>query len=170
MINDLLKNSFRFIFLVLFQVLILNNIELNGYLNPFLYVLFILMLPFQTPNWLVLTLSFILGISIDLFSDTGGIHAFASVIMGYLRSPILKLLASRDGYDNNQLPTLKQFGFPWFFSYVGILVFVHHVVLFFLETFNFSEFLQTFSRAVMSLFFTIVLIFISQFFFPKHHA
>ena len=167
MINELIGNIFRFLFLVLFQVLILNHIQLSGYLNPFLYVLFILMLPFETPNWLVLLLAFMLGISIDMFSDTGGLHAAASVLMAFLRQPVLKLISPRDGYDTVQKPTIQQFGFGWFFSYAGVLVFIHHAFLFYMETFHFTEFFHTLFRVILSTFFTLTLIFISQFFFSN---
>src|ERR1051326_8640254 len=140
MINDLARNILRFLFLVLFQVLILNHIQLSGYLNPFLYVLFILMLPFQTPDWLVLILAFALGLGIDMFSDTGGMHASASVFMAFCRKPVLKIISPREGYDINQQPTVQQFGFGWFFSYSGILVLIHHLFFFYTEAFHFSGF------------------------------
>lgn len=167
MISDIIKNIFRFFFLVLFQVLILNNIQLSGYLNPFLYVLFILMLPFQTPKWLVLILAFIIGISVDMFSNTGGMHAAASVLMAFLRQPVLKLISPRDGYDIVQRPTIQQFGFGWFFSYVGILVLIHHLCLFYMEAFHFTDFFSTFLRVILSTLFTLSLIFVSQFFFSN---
>ncbi len=168
MINEVIRNILRFLFLVLLQVLILNNIQLSGYLNPFLYVLFILMLPFQTPKWLVLVLAFVLGISVDMFSDTGGLHAASSVLMAFLRQPILKLISPREGYDVMQKPTIQQFGLGWFFSYAGILVFVHHLFLFYMEVFHFAEFFFTFFRVILSSIFTLTLVFISQFFFSKH--
>ena len=168
--NDIVKNSLRFIFLVLFQALILNHIQLSGYLNPFLYVLFILMLPFQTPKWLVLVLAFTIGISIDMFSDTGGLHAAASVLLGFFRQPVLKLISPRDGYDVVQQPTIQQFGFGWFFSYAGILVFIHHFFLFYMETFQLTEFFSTFFRIILSSLFTLTLVFISQFFFSNPKA
>jgi len=167
MISEVIKNVIRFFFLLLFQVLILNNIQLSGYLNPFLYVLFILMLPFQSPKWLVLVLAFVMGLSVDMFSDTGGLHAAASVLMAFLRQPVLKLISPRDGYDVVQRPTIQQFGFGWFFSYVGVLVFLHHLWLFYLEVFHFTEFLSTFLRVVLSSLFTLTLIFVSQFFFSN---
>jgi hypothetical protein len=124
-------------------------------------------LPFQTPKWLVLLLSFVIGISVDLFSNTGGMHAAASVLLGFLRQPILKLISPRDGYELTQSPTIKQFGFSWFFSYAGILVFIHHTCLFYLEAFHLAAFFSTFLRVLLSSTFTLVLIFISQFFFSK---
>lgn len=170
MINETVKNILRFIFLVLFQVLILNNIQLSGYLNPFLYVLFILMLPFQTADWLVLVLAFVLGISIDMFADTGGLHAASCVLMAFFRKPILKLISPRDGYEVVQKPTIQQFGFRWFFSYAGILVLAHHFLLFYMENFSFSEFFFTLFRVILSSIFTLTLVFISQFFFFNSKA
>ena len=167
MINEVIKNTLRFLFLVLFQVLILNNVQLSGYLNPFLYVLFILMLPFSTPKWLVLILAFAAGLSVDMFADTGGLHAAASVFMAFLRQPILKLISPRDGYDAVQRPTVHQFGFGWFFSYAGILIFAHHLFLFYMEAFHFSSFFATFGRAILSSLFSLTLVFISQFFFSN---
>lgn len=167
MINEVAGNILRFLFLLMFQVLILNNIQLNGYLNPFLYVLFILMLPFQTPKWLGLVLAFFLGICIDMFSDTGGLHAAASVLMAFLRDPVLKLISPRDGYDTVEKPSVQRFGFSWFFLYSGILVFIHHFFLFYLEAFHFSGFFFTLFRVVLSSVFTLTLIFVSQFFFSS---
>jgi rod shape-determining protein MreD len=167
MISDVIGNIVRFLFLVFVQVLILNNIQLSGYLNPFLYVLFILMLPFQTPKWLILVLAFVIGISIDMFSNTGGLHAAASVFMAFLRQPVLKLISPRDGYDAGQRPTIQQFGPGWFFSYAGILVLLHHLFLFYMETFHITEFFSTFLRVILSSLFTLSLIFVSQFFFSN---
>ena len=64
--NQILKNIIRFVVLVFIQVAILNNIQISGFINPYMYVLFILLLPFETPNWILLVLSFFLGLSIDI--------------------------------------------------------------------------------------------------------
>ena len=165
--NTIFINIIRFIFLVLLQVLVLNNIRLIGYVNPFLYVLFILMLPFNTPNWLVLILGFILGISVDMFSDTNGIHAASSVIMAYMRPLILKLISPSDGYNMSLSPTMQYLGLYWFLSYSGILIFFHHLVLFYMEIFRFGEFFFTFFHATLSSLFTLILVFVSQFFLHK---
>jgi hypothetical protein len=128
------------------------------------------MLPFQTPKWLVLLLSFVLGITVDMFSDTGGMHAAASVFMGFLRQPVLQILSPRDGYDPNHLPTIQQLGINWFFSYTAILTFSHHLFLFYLEIFRFSEFFHTFLHVILSSIFTLALVFVSQFFFAKSRS
>ncbi|HEY6162637.1 MAG TPA: rod shape-determining protein MreD [Bacteroidia bacterium] len=165
MIGTIAQNVIRFIVLVLFQVLILDHIGLGGYLNPFLYVLFILMLPFETPEWLVLLLGFVLGLTVDMFTDTLGMHTASSVLLAYLRKYILRLIAPRDGYETSFKPTFRQMGFNWFLAYAAILVFAHHFALFYIEIFRLSDFFFTFVKVVFSSVFTLVLIFITQFLF-----
>ena len=167
MINEIVKNILRFFCLVLLQVLIVKNIELGRFINPFLYVLFLLMLPFNTPNWLMLIVSFLLGLTVDMFYDTMGMHAAASVFMAYCRPAVLKLFSPRDGYEFGTKPTIQYLGVPWFLSYASILILLHHTVLFFIEVFRFSEFFSTFGRIILSSLFTILLVVTSQFFFYR---
>ena len=88
--NDILINLVRFIVLVLIQVLLLNNINLGGYINPFLYIYFILLFPLDGNKSLLIFLSFLLGLSIDIFEDSGGVHAAASAFIAYIRPFVLK--------------------------------------------------------------------------------
>ncbi len=167
MLNEIIRNIIRFILLVAVQVLIINNIELGRFINPFLYVLFIIILPFETPKWVVLFSAFLIGITIDMFTDTGGMHAAACVLMGYVRPAVLKLFSPRDGYEFGTQPTVQYLGVPWFMSYAGILVLSHHLFLFFLEVFRFSEFFSTFLRVLVSTVFTLFLVIITQYLFYR---
>jgi len=161
--NIILKNTIRFIVLVLIQVAILNNIQVSGFLNPYMYVLFILLLPFETPNWLLLSLSFLLGFSVDIFSGTLGMHASACVFMGYIRPYVLNYLSLRDGYEIGTYPGISYYGFAWFFKYALVLVIAHHSFLFIIEAFSFSNFSETMVRIIFSSFFSLTLIVTSQF-------
>jgi len=163
MIIDILKHLRRFIVLLLLQLFVLNNIQLSGYINPYLYILFLMSLPFETPIWIVLLSSFSMGILIDLFSDTHGLHASVSVLMAYIRKPILRFISPREGYDSSAMPTLNYLGFGWYVWYAGIMVFLHHFIFFFLEAFRFSEFFKTFWRMLCSSTLTMVMIFIYQY-------
>ena len=167
MTNTIIRNIIRFFVLVLVQVLVVKNIELGRFINPFLYVLFILVLPFETPKWLLLVASFFLGITIDMFYDTSGMHAAACVLMAYVRPGILKLFSPRDGYEFGTQPSIQYLGTPWFLSYAGILVLIHHLVLFYIEIFRFSEFFSTFFRVIVSSIFTLLLVVISQYLFQR---
>ena len=167
MINEIIRNIIRFIVLVLAQVLIIKNIELGRFINPFIYVLFIIVLPFETPRWLLLLSAFVLGITVDLFYDTAGMHASAAVFMAYVRPGVLKLFSPRDGYEFGTQPTIQYLGVPWFLSYSGILILFHHLVLFYIEVFRFSEFFSTLIRVLVSSVFTLLLVIISQYLFQR---
>jgi rod shape-determining protein MreD len=153
--------------MVLFQVLILNNIRFSGYINPYFYVLFILLLPFETPGWLLLLSAFFLGFSVDLFQNTMGINIAACVLMAYFRPSVIRLVASKQEYEPGLEPGIRDLGFTWFFSYSIILIFIHHFALFYLEVFRFSEFFTTFYRLLASTLFTMVLVLLSQYLFYK---
>lgn len=167
MTNSIIRNIIRFFLLVLVQVLIIKNIELGRFINPFIYVLFIIVLPFETPKWLLLVSGFILGVSIDMFYNTAGMHAAACVFMAYVRPGILKLFSPRDGYEFGTQPTIQYLGVPWFLSYAGILVLLHHLILFYIEIFRLSEFFSTFFRVIVSSIFTVILVVISQYLFHR---
>jgi hypothetical protein len=164
-LNEIFKHFFRFIVLVAVQVLIINNIELGRFINPFIYVLFIITLPFETPKGVVLLCALLIGFTIDMFSDTAGMHGAACVLMAYIRPGVLKIFSPRDGYEFGAKPTIQYLGIPWFLSYAGILITAHHLVLFFIEIFRFSEFFSTFLRVIISTVFTLILIIISQYLF-----
>ncbi|WP_421918030.1 rod shape-determining protein MreD [Marinifilum sp.] len=161
--NIILKNIIRFVVLILIQVTILNNIQVSGFVNPYMYILFILLLPFEIPNWLLLLLSFFLGFCIDVFCGTFGMHASACVFMGYIRPYILNYLSLRDGYEVGTFPGVAHFGFGWFFKYALSLIFAHHSFLFIIESFSFANFSETMMRIIFSTFFSLTLILTSQF-------
>jgi len=164
MIYDILKYCGLFILLVLIQGLMLNNVEIGGYVVPFLYVVFILALPFDTPNWLVLILGFILGVFIDCFVSTLGMHTSATLVMAFCRAYLLKLITPRGGYEFNSKPNIQHMGLTWYLLYAVVLVFIHHMFLFYIESFKLTQFFYTFGRAISSTFFTVVLILIVQLF------
>jgi len=163
MINRIPQNLLRFFLLVLFQVFLLNNIRLGGYINPQFYIIFILLLPFETPGWILLTTSLLLGISIDLFTNTYGFHAFACIIMAFSRPFILKVIAPRDGYEKGSYPRVFYYGLPWFLKYTLVLVFIHHTGLFFLEMYRFTEIFRTLLKIILTTGVSTIFIVTSQY-------
>lgn len=148
--------------LVLLQGLLLNNVALFDVAVPYIYVLFVLMLPFETPNWLVLLLAFVLGLTVDVFISTLGMHISASVFMAFGRSYLLKLIQPRGGYEFGVNPSFSDMGISWYAIYAGILVLFHHLFLFYIESFKFSQFFSTFGRAFASTLFTMFVIVVFQ--------
>jgi len=164
MIKDLLKYLLQFGVLVLAQLLIFNNIELSGYINPYIYVLFVLLLPFEVPRVVHLTGSLILGLLIDLFMGTPGVHSSATVFMAFARPMVLAMFSPREGYQTGTLPRMTNFGLEWFVKYTVTLVLLHHFTLFYLEVLTLHYFFSTFLRALLSSLLTSFILIISQYF------
>ncbi len=121
-------------------------------------------MPFETPGWLLLVLAFLLGLSIDIFSDTLGMHTIATVFMAFLRPYVLHVIAPRDEYEPSTYPRVYYYGLSWFTKYAAILIFAHHFVLFYVEVFRFSSFFTTFLRVLISSAVSLLLIILSQYF------
>lgn len=164
----LIVNIIRFIVLIASQVFLLKNI---GYYNlsiPYLYILFILLLPFGIPNILLFLLAFFTGITIDIFYDTLGLNAAACTVLAFVRIVFINLTVQRDGFDNEPDPSLGIMGLRWFIFYAVILTFFHHLILFSFESFKFSEMGYTLVRVLSSTLFTVLLMLITEFaFFSK---
>jgi len=158
------RNIIRFLVVIFFQVLVMDNVMINGYMVPYIYLLFILLMPFETPLWIQLLSGFALGLSIDLFEHTLGIHTFATVLIAFFRPYLLNLLAPRDGYEPDTYPRIHYYGFIWFLKYTLIIVVIHHFALFYLEVFRLQDFLSTLLRVILSSFLSASAIVLSQYF------
>jgi len=169
--NIIYKNIFRFILLFFLQIYIFNNIEFLGYLNPYVYVLFILLLPLETPPFLLLITAFVMGFSIDYFSNSMGINIAACVFIAFIRPGLIRVISQKSESNPGMKIGIRDFGFRWFLIYTIILVSVHHLILFYLEVFRFNEFFDTLKRSLLSAVFTIIIIIISQYLFynPKNY-
>ncbi len=164
MIRILGKYLSIFVVLIAAQLLIFNNIDFSGYINPYIYVLFVLLVPFSTPKLVLLGSSFLLGLFIDLFMGTPGVHSSATVLMAFSRPGVMALFSPREGYQTGTYPRLEQFGTEWFVKYTVALVLLHHFTLFYIEVFTFHHFFSTFIRALLSSILTSLLIIFSQYF------
>jgi len=164
MIKLLPRNILRFLVLIFIQVFILSNLQFSGLINPFVYILFILLLPFEAPRWALLGLGFITGLTVDLFFHTPGIHASATVFMAFLRPFVLEYLSPRDGYEPGTFPRVHYYGFLWFLKYAAILILAHHIFLFYIEVFRFTDFFLTLGRVIVSWVFSLFFIVSSQYF------
>ena len=164
MINSILRFGLIFILLILLQVLLLNNIQFSGYINPYVYLMFILLLPIEIPSWLLLLLSFATGLIIDFFSGSPGMHTSATVLAGFVRPYILRIVSPKDGYESGSDPSMMIYGFRWFFLYALLMVLVHHTTLFYLEIFRFADFFRTILRVLLSTMFSMTFILLIEFY------
>jgi rod shape-determining protein MreD len=164
MINSILRYSLIFLILILLQVLLFNNIQFSGYVNPYVYVMFILLLPVEMPQWILLLISFFTGLLVDFFCGTTGMHAGATVMAGFARPYILRLISPRDGYEPGANPSMIIYGFRWFIFYTFLIVTIHHFVLFYLEVFRFAGFFRTMLRVIISSAFTVSFILLAEYY------
>jgi len=167
MSRAIIINIIRFFVLVFMQVFLLKNVTLYNLSTPYIYILFILLLPFETPNIVLFALAFILGLTIDAFYDTPGLHAASCVILAFVRILFISITVQKEGFDNEPEPTMSNMGFRWFFTYALILTLFHHFFLFNLEVFRFSEIPYTLSRFVLSSIFTVFLMLLIGFLFYR---
>lgn len=156
-------NVVYFFLYVIAQVLLFKRLVLFNTSFCFLYVAFILLLPVETNNLLLMVLAFVLGFTIDIFYDSLGIHALAMVTVAYLRNYWLGSITPQGGYDAGSSPALTN-GIQWFLVYSVPLVFVHLALLFFIEAGGFGLFWFTMLKIMASLVFTLSVMLMLQFF------
>jgi rod shape-determining protein MreD len=164
MIKDIAKHARIFLILVLAQVLVLNRIHFSGFINPYLYILFILYLPVGISRPWLMILGFFTGLVVDIFSNTPGMHAAACVLTAFARPFILNSLLSRDNANPDSCPSLQQFGYAMYLKYIISLVLIHHTLLFMIEQFDYMYFWPAIGRLLLSSIATLVFIMIAQLF------
>ncbi len=152
--SALIANSTRFILLLAAQVLLFNRIDLFGFINPFPYVLFIILYPVNGNKSGLLVASFFLGLLMDMFWNSGGVHAAACLVLAYYRPAIFKFSFGLS-YEY-QTVKLNDVLTPERFSFILIAVVIHHIVLFALEVFNVSSLWDILVRTTLSTLFTIL--------------
>jgi rod shape-determining protein MreD len=152
--STLLVNISRFILLLTVQIVIFNHMNFLGYIIPLPYILFIILYPVNGNKSTLLLASFLLGITMDLFSNSGGIHATACLVLAYARPTIFKF-SFGVSYEYQTIK-LNDILTPERFSFILISVVIHHVTLFILEAFQISFLWDILLRTVSSTVFTII--------------
>ncbi len=147
--------SLRFIALLLVQVVVCNNINFLGYINPYIYIVFIFLFPIRDSRIVLLLVSFLLGMLVDMFSDSGGVHAAAAVTLAYARPLLLKI--SFGMLYEHQSVKFSNTDIGSLITYVGLGTLLHHFILFSLEVFNISNILLILKKTLFSGIFTIIL-------------
>ena len=167
MFSRITENIIRFLLLAFVQVMVLDNIQLHALFHPYIYPLFILLLPIETPKWLLLFLGFLSGWVIDFYSHTGGIHASASLLVAFLRPFMLNMIRPSSGYQPEDRPTISSKGFLWFFTYCSILIFIHHLWVFMIGTLSLTQFVFVIGKIVLSSAVSIAIVIMLQYLFYR---
>lgn len=167
--NLMPKYLLRVLLILLVQVVLLKRIDLSfqnfNYIHIFIYPIFILLLPLQMSKFLYLIFAFALGLAVDIFYHSPGVHAFALVLMAFAQPSILKLIEPREGYTKESSPTMHKMGLVWLFLYTSILLFIHHLVYFSVEAFSLVYIFEIAMRTIFSFIVSLIVIMLSHFIF-----
>lgn len=168
--SSIVKNIVRFIVLILLQVFLLDKVRLHQMITPYIYIVFILWLPFKINRSMLMMISFLLGLTLDSFRHHPGFHAAACVLMAYVRPFIINLLIPQEGADTNyDEPSFRSMGgmLPYLI-YAGLLTFLHNGWLFLLEAWQFADIWYFFVKTIFSTAITLMLVLITELLFSRN--
>ncbi|TVP53094.1 MAG: rod shape-determining protein MreD [Mongoliibacter sp.] len=156
-----------FVLYLIIQVMLLKNLVLFGTAFCFLYVLYILLLPVDFKTVPAMLIAFALGLGVDLFYDTLGIHTASIVALAFVRAGWLKILTPTGGYDDDLQPSMLNMGFGWFLTYSLPLFLLHHLLFFYIENLGTNLFLPVVQKIVYSTIFVFIMSIIAQLLFYR---
>ena len=163
MINQISINFLRLFLLLLAQLLIFSNVNFSSFINPYVFPLFILLLPFETPRWLLMLAGFFAGLALDVFLGSTGMHAAACLLIGYLR-PFLISIITPKGTEFEVSPNVYAQGLTWFIVYLGVATTVYLSFYFLMEAATFFNpfFLiaKVFLSVIMSVVFMLIFLYL----------
>jgi len=155
--NDFIKYGGLIIILPILQITLFNNIDLFGYINPYVYIIYIFVFPIRRNKTALLISSFVLGMAIDFLTNDGGIHTFSLVFIAFIRLFILKMFTGRGDTDIEELH-IKDISLSILIVWIVLLTFTHHLILFLLEEFSFNNFGSVLLKTILATTFSVILI------------
>lgn len=153
--------------LVILQAFLLNNLNLGIYVNPLVYVAFVVLLPMEMRAPWVLLSGLALGVAVDLLLATAGLNTIATLVTAFVRRPVMMLMLGKETVGDGGAPCSAHIGAGKFLKYCAALVFIHCTVFFFFEAFGFAWFHLTLLKVFASTIVTVALIWVVQLFFRK---
>lgn len=167
--SDLLKNIIRFTLFILIQFFVLFQVKpLHQFIVPYLYFLYILWLPFNTPRLALTFTGFVFGLTLDYFTKSPGLHAAACTLIAYVRPFLISVLISQEGADQNyRSPSVTSMGLAPYATYVVILTLLHHTYLIFLEWMDFGNFWYFMGKVLGTTGVSLLLILVTEILFYR---
>jgi rod shape-determining protein MreD len=153
MISQIPINLLRFVLLLLAQILVFSNINFSSFINPYVFPLFILLLPFETPRWVLMLIGFAAGLALDIFLGSYGMHAAACLLIGYLRPFLINIITPK-GTVFEISPQLYSQGAAWFAIYTGITMLIYLTFYFLIEAATFLNFFLLLLKIILSTIFS----------------
>jgi len=163
MISQIPVNLFRLLLLLLVQILIFSHINFSSFINPYIFPLFILLLPFETPRWLLMLIGFSAGLALDFFLGSVGMHAAACLLIAYLRPFLINVITPK-GTEFEISPNVYAQGITWFVVYLGFTMFIYLTFYFLVEAATFLNFflllVKIFLSVLVSVTFMLIFLFL----------
>ena len=158
-----LRHIIRGVLLLLLQVLVLKRIGLGEswiweYGNIFIYPVIIFLLPFRLSRLYVILIGFFIGLIIDIFYDTIGVHAFALTATAYARGLMLAYMEPRGGYQLSMTPTIFSMGLNWVLTFTFFTMLIHVFLYFSVEVFTFVYIGQIILKTLITLVLSMLVI------------
>ena len=166
MISQIPVNLLRFFLLLLTQILIFSNLNFSSFINPYIFPLFVLLLPFETPRWLLMLLGFFSGLALDIMLGSTGMHAAAGLLIGYLR-PFLISIITPKGTEFEISPNVYAQGVTWFAVYLGVATLVYLGFYFVVEAATFYNFFFLLVKIILSVIFSVAFMLIFLYLFSS---
>lgn len=167
MSNSPLIYILRFVALVGTQVLVMNNVQFGGHLNPYIYILFIILMPLRTPPVAMIITGFVLGFAVDFYTGVPGIHTASTLLIAFFRNRMIRFVVGLQENDFLDTPGLRGLGARRFIYYATTITLVHHLALFYLEVFTFARFWDTFSRSMLNAVVSVLFMVVAMVLFEK---
>ena len=156
--RDNLISIFQFFLLLFLQSFLINQINLFGFINPNLYLLFLIVYRLDANPTLLIILGFALGLLLDLLTQGAGGHTIASLTIAFLR-PFIIRFSFGVNYDI-PMGMIKGSLLTQRLLYLSLIIFVHHLVLFITIYFSFENILSILKNTLFTSFFTFILVYI----------
>ncbi len=166
MLNQIPVNAFRLLLLLLAQILIFSNINFSSFVNPYVFPLFVLLLPFETPRWLLMLLGMASGLLLDVFLGSTGMHAAAGLLIAYLRPFLINIITPK-GTEFEVSPNVYSQGITWFLVYLGITMLLYLGFYFVIEAATFFNFFLLLVKILVSALVSVVFMLIFLFLFSS---
>jgi hypothetical protein len=161
------RNLIRFLAMLLAQVMFFSNVNFSPFINPYVYHLFILLLPYQLPRQIQLILGLAIGLTLDMFLGSPGLHSAAAVLLAYIRPFIINLITPK-GTEFEISPNIYSQGISWFLIYLFITTFIHHFFYFIIEAAGFYNFLLLLLKIFLSTLSSVAFMIILLYLFSKN--
>ena len=131
---------------VALQIFLFDNLQLNLYVHPFIYLAFVLLLPMQTPGYLLLLLAAATGLTMDFLNGTPAVHTIATTAAAFCRPALLRLFAGKELITDGGIPNVRRIGTGKYFRYLLVFIVIHAGVFFAFEALTTVDIVQTLLR------------------------